>query len=308
MGIVLWKAASFIFIMALGVCLRKAKLFGDDDYNIMVKIVLNVTLPAAIIGNFATMQLDISLLLVVVLGLLCNLLMVGLGFLISRRRPDEDKAFYMLNLSGYNIGAFMIPYAQSFLGPVGVVTACMFDTGNAVICTGGGYVLASMALSKKDGEKMTAGIMLRRLFSSVPFVTYTTMLIITLAGVRLPDPVFTFLQPIGQANTFVAMFMIGLMFRFEPQGGMLKKAASVVAIRTVFAVCFALFAYFCLPLPLPVRQALAVVIFAPISAAAPPFTVRCGGDSGLTGFANSLSIVVGVVLLTCMMVLIGAMA
>ncbi|MDD3429348.1 MAG: AEC family transporter [Oscillospiraceae bacterium] len=308
MTTVLWKAASFIFIMLLGALMRKAKLFGDNDYAIIIKIVLNITLPAAIIGNFATMKLDFSLLLVIALGFLCNLGMVGIGWLITHKRSDADKALYMLNLSGYNIGAFVIPYAQSFFGPMGVITACMFDAGNAVICTGGGYALTSAALKENNTEKMTLGKIVRRLVSSAPFVTYTTMLILTLAGLRLPDRLFTFISPIGQANTFAAMFMIGLMFRFEPQDGALKKALSIVGIRVLFAVAFALLSYFCLPFPLQVRQALAVVAFAPISVASPAFTVRCGGDSGLAGFTNSLSIAASVILLTCMMLLIGTPA
>ena len=54
----------------------------------------------------------------------------------------------MLNSCGYNIGNFTLPFIQSFLGPVGVITTSLFDTGNACICLGDAYSVASMV---KDG-------------------------------------------------------------------------------------------------------------------------------------------------------------
>ena len=67
---------------------------------------------------------------------------------MEKKSGIDAQAFHMLNLSGYNIGTFVIPFAQSFLGPMGVIAASLFDTGNSAICLGGAYSLASMV---KDG-------------------------------------------------------------------------------------------------------------------------------------------------------------
>ena len=49
MGHVLSKALAFAAIIFLAFVLKKAGLFGPTDYRMMAKVVLNVTLPAAVI-------------------------------------------------------------------------------------------------------------------------------------------------------------------------------------------------------------------------------------------------------------------
>ena len=56
----------------------------------------------------------------------------------------------MLNLPGYNIGTFALPFTQSFLGPVGVLTTSIFDLGNAIICFGASF---SIARAVKEGGR-----------------------------------------------------------------------------------------------------------------------------------------------------------
>ena len=73
---------------------------------------------------------------------------IVLAWLINKKAGKEAQAFAMLNSCGYNIGNFTLPFVQSFLGPVGVITTSLFDTGNACICLGGAYSVASMV---KDG-------------------------------------------------------------------------------------------------------------------------------------------------------------
>ena len=76
MGHVLSKALAFAAIIFLAFVLKKAGLFGPTDYRIMAKVVLNVTLPAAVIVSFATNTLDLSMLLVSLLGFVCNVAML----------------------------------------------------------------------------------------------------------------------------------------------------------------------------------------------------------------------------------------
>ena len=67
-----------------------------------------------------------------------------LGYLINLGKSKEEKAFGVLNLPGYNIGNFTIPFVQSFLGPVGVITTSLFDAGNAFVCLGGAVGVADV--------------------------------------------------------------------------------------------------------------------------------------------------------------------
>ena len=79
------------------------------------------------------------MLVVTLLGFAGGILYIAVAFFMSIGKDREERAFNILNLPGYNIGNFTMPFAQSFLGPVGVVATSLFDTGNAFICLGGAY-------------------------------------------------------------------------------------------------------------------------------------------------------------------------
>ena len=91
MNSALSKAAAAVFIIIAGQLLKKAGLFGREDYKIVAKICLNVTLPAAIIMGFTSFQRDLSLYLVTALGLACNLVMLALVWLATAKKPAEQQ-------------------------------------------------------------------------------------------------------------------------------------------------------------------------------------------------------------------------
>lgn len=141
MTIILLKAFALVLIGFLGYILKTIGFFAPNDYKLISKIVLNITLPAALITSFADFTMNLSLLFVILLGLVCNLIPMLWGLLLSTKRDSGTKAFYMLNISGLNIGAFTLPFVQSFL------SLCHsgyqhVNTGNSIMTTGGTYLTA----------------------------------------------------------------------------------------------------------------------------------------------------------------------
>ena len=124
-----------------------------------------------------------------------------------------------------------------------------------------------------------------------------TMIILAALDIKLPDAVFTLTRPAGQANAFIAMLMIGMMF--EPAGdkALLRETARELAFRYIFATVSALAVYFLMPFELVVRQTLCIVCFAPLSSLAPIYTDRCHGNTELASFTNSMSIAVSLVIM-----------
>ena len=59
---ILARAGCFIAIILMGVLLRRIGFFKREDFHLLSKIVIRITLPAAIITNFAGRELDYSLL------------------------------------------------------------------------------------------------------------------------------------------------------------------------------------------------------------------------------------------------------
>ena len=106
---VLVRAGCFVAIIILGYVLRKINFFKEQDFTVLSKIVLRITLPAAIVTSFAGKKVEPAMLTLSLMGIGIGTIYIGLAFLLNRRRDKEDKVFDIVNLSGYNIGAFTMP-------------------------------------------------------------------------------------------------------------------------------------------------------------------------------------------------------
>ena len=193
---VLTRAGCFAAIIVLGFVLKRLGLFKESDFSVLSTIVLKITLPAAIITNFANKELDPSMFILTLLGVLCGAVYIVLGFLLNLKSNKEQRAFDILNLPGYNIGCFALPFVQSFLGPTGVIATCLFDIGNGFICLGTAFSIAVMV---KDGGRFSLKRVLSTLRKSIPFILYVVMPILCLAPISIPTPITSFAGIIGNS-------------------------------------------------------------------------------------------------------------
>ena len=297
---ILMRACSFIAIIAAGYTLKRIGFFKKEDFGILSRIAIRITLPCAIIVSFSGKVIDPALLSLPLLALAFGGVYIAAGYLSQKAlgRNREEQAFAMLNLAGYNIGTFVIPFVQSFLGPMAVVAISIFDTGNAMICLGGTFSLACMV---KDGSSFSFKRIARALMKSVPFVVYIIMLSMSLMKIPTPAFVLSVAEIGSNANAFMAMLMIGVGFELAAKREHLMTMARIIAIRYSIAVVFALICYFMTPFALEVRQALVILAFAPIGSAVPGFTGEMGGDVGLSSAVNSVSMVISIAIIVSLL-------
>ena len=306
MLIVLSKALAFVLIILIGYICKRRGVFAPTDYQLVSKIVLNITLPCAVISSFAHFQLDLSLLAAVALGLSGNCVMIFVALMLTRRETLAAKIFYIFSLAGYNIGCFTLPFAQAFLTPFAVVALCMFDVGNSIMCTGMTYALTASCIGYADGHKdrFSMKSIAEKLLHSAPFVVYISMLILSLAGVQFPKSVYTFTDIVGAANPFLSMLMIGMMFeiRLDKQAmGYVKELFSVRYLISL--VCAGAFIYFA-PFKQEVNYVIALAFMAPCTIIGPIFVEKLGGNVQLASLFNSMTIITSVILFTCFFLVI----
>ena len=294
---ILIRAGCFVAIILLGFILRRAGLFKEGDFHVLSNITLKITLPASIVVSFAQMDVDPSMLIITALGFGGGVVYILVALLLNARNRDR-RAFDVLNLPGYNIGLFAMPFVQSFLGPVGVVTTSLFDVGNAFICLGGSYGIAS---SIKAGKGFSLGRVLKALLTSVPFLSYVVMIILNLTGVKMPGVVLEFAGIIKGANTFMAMLMIGVGFKITASWSQFGHILKLVIVRYLVAAVLGAAFYFLLPFELEIRKTLVLLAFSPIGAAVPAFTNELKGDTGLSSAVNSICIVCSIVIMTVLL-------
>lgn len=302
MAAVLTKAMAFVAVIIMGYLLKRAGFFHAKDFYLISGIVIKITLPSAIVSNFSRITMDYSLLAMCLIGLFCNFVTIGVGYLMNLNGSKENKAFFMLNMSGYNIGNFTMPFVQSFLSPVGFAATSLFDAGNSVMCTGMTYTLAGMVVGEE--EKPSLKKMIRKLFSSVPFDAYVVMTLLSILSIRLPAVVVSFADTAGGANAFLALFMLGIGFEIRMEKEKLARIIKILSVRYVIAVLLSAGFYFLAPFDLEVRQTLAIVSLGPVASVAPAFTGALNGDVEMASAVNSLSIIISIVAITGALILL----
>lgn len=295
---ILIRAGSFVAIIVLGYVLKRVGFFKEEDFALLSKITIRITLPAAIVSSFAGKQIAPSLLTLSLLGFGGGVLYMAVAFLVNLRSSREKRAFEVLNLPGYNIGTFTLPFAQSFLGSAGVIVTSLFDTGNAFVCLGGAFGIASMI---KDGSGFSCKRLVKKLLTSIPFMCHVLMVALNLARVTIPAPVVSFAGIIGNANAFMAMLMIGVGFKLSGDRSQIGTIVKLLLLRYGIAAVLAVVFYFLLPFELAVRQALVILVFSPIGSAVPPFTAEMKGDVGLSSAINSISIICSIVIIVTLL-------
>lgn len=300
MTAILTRAICFVLLIFLAYALKKKKIFPQDAFKTVSAIVVKITLPCAIVTNFCSTEFDASLFFLAPLGFIGTLTLVAMGYLSARKESPDEKAFQMINHSGYNIGTFALPYLESFVGPTGVIYACMFDIGNSVLCTGGTYALASSV--QNPDNKITIGSLLKKTLSSIPTMTYLLMTILGLLHLSLPQAVQTFFQIPASANGFLAMTMLGLGMELSLNVEHWKKIGRILTTRYACSAVFALVVWFLLPFSYEIRRTLVVLLFAPLASFDPIFTSYCDGDVGLSSEIVSISILTSLFFMTALFV------
>ena len=297
---ILTRAGCFVAIIVLGYVLRKVNFFKEGDFKVLSRIVLKITLPAAIVSSFAGKEIDPTMLAISLIGFGGGVIYMGIAFLLNRRAGKEQQAFEVLNTSGYNIGNFTMPFVQSFLGSAGVIATSLFDVGNAFVCLGGAYGIASII---KGQGKFSIKTIARSLVRSIAFDCYIVMLVLSLLHIALPNPVIEFAGIVGNANAFMAMLMIGVGFKLSGEKSQIGTILRILAVRYSVAIVVALGSYFLLPFPLEMRQAIVILAFSPIASACPAFTGDLKGDVGLASAVNSVSIICSIVFIVSILLI-----
>lgn len=301
MQAIITRALCFLSMVLFSFALKKGALLSREDGYALSRVIMNFTLPMAIISSFSSIELSGYLLVFILFGLLANIILVTIACIICRNGSREDKIYYILSLPAYNIGNFTLPFTSVMLGPVGAVTTCLFDTGNAVQCVGIDYAIAK---AMADGEKKSLPLMLKPLLKVPTFICYLVFITISFLHIPVPSVIFDFASLVAAANGPLAMIMIGLMLEISFDRSAIDKVVKVLLIRYAISLLFSLFFIFVLDVPYEVKKAAVIVVWSPISSAAPAFTLQLKGNTELAGMVNSISLILSLVIIPILVIVL----
>lgn len=301
MGQIILNVVGLFSMILLGFAMKRIGILSKTDGSILSKIILNVTLPAAIILNLAQMEVQISALSLIVIAVAITIGQIGIAFMMTRKDSNALQQFAMYCGSGFNIGNFAIPFAQSFY-PLGIPLISLFDMGNSIMLAGGTTVLIEYLLKKRT--TFEPGKIILNLLRSPTFTVYLVMLVIRSVRWQLPSAFISIVQPIGLANTFLSMFMIGLFLDFRLPKHTTKTVVNILALR--YGSAFVLFGlFYLLPLPTLLKPVLCLLVFAPIPLFGVINSVLAGMEEEAVGFVSSASFLISMPLMTMVLVLFG---
>ena len=276
------KAAILVSFIFCGYTLKQLRLFGRSTFNTISTIVFNITLPSVILVNLNGIHFDTRYLLISVLAIIFNLIMVGMGYATGRTK--DEKAFYMLNMNGYNIGNFALPFVSYFFDSAAVLIVCIFDAGNSLMCLGGAYGLARCVRGEK-GESI-AMILAKTIFSSIPVLSYI------IDWAKIP----------ASANTFLSMLMIGVALGLSLKKEYLHLIYTDVGLRLLTSVVIAAFVYFALDYPMAIKKVIMVLVFAPVAGMACYYTAKMKLKIEVAACISSFYILLSIVVMSAMII------
>lgn len=298
MGTVISNALGLLLMIFLGYLTKRLGILAKADGGTVSRIIIHVTLPAAIIVSLSSLTLSAELLVFILFGFILNVLMILLGGLFSTKSEPLERKFMMYNISGYNIGNFTLPFLQSFF-PIGIPFIALFDIGNSFMLAGGSPVLIDRIAGGDRKEKQNVFYVLAH---SVPFITYVAMLVLRLLDWQLPATLLDMVQRIGNANGFLSMFMIGLYLDLRLPRKAWQTIQRVLLSRYAAALVLVLLLQI-LPLAATHKIVLSVLVLAPIPTFSVINSVQAGVAEETEGFISSLSILISLVLMTAMMLM-----
>lgn len=300
----LQDSAAYLLVLAAGYGLKRLGIFGAEHASVFAKLIMTITLPAAVLKGSASAQLNGVLFLAAGVGFFANVLLLTAAVLVSRKLEGDSRAFCVLNTNTFNIGNFAMPFLSAFTQGQAFAAICMFDMGSALTTFGPNFTVAQAVREGTDRVRIRPGRIVKTLLSSPTFDIYLFILLMHFFHLQLPKPIFDAVSMAAGANTFLAMLTIGILFEFRfPRAGR-DLIFRVLATRYAVCTAAALAVWFWFPGDAEVVRVLTITLFAPIANCTTIFTVQHRCDGAVSAVINSFSMVISVCI---MMILLSVL-
>ncbi|MDB7980148.1 MULTISPECIES: AEC family transporter [Faecalicoccus] len=284
---------SFITIIIIGLVLKKKGILQAKDTHFMSKIIMNLTLPCALISSSKGIQINGYTLMLICFAILANIAIFYLCVFFNKKENKLSIAVMAMNASGFNIGNFAIPVVQAFFNSNALGYILMFDIGNSICGFGLMYYLASNYINANDNFDIKE--LKEKVFKSVPFITYLLIVFAALVHFQLPVFLLNVTSTIGEANIFLSMLYIGLLIDFRFDYSVVYQVFKIMRIRLFGEMVLAV-AVCILPISILIKIALLFCLFTPTTSLTPIYCKKLGSDSSVSAICSTISMIVSILI------------
>lgn len=295
------KISVYLIIIVLAFFLKSIGLVKKEDSAFLGKLIINVSLPAALLVSWNSVSFSGTTLVLSAVAILANSFGLFAGYKLSPKRDPETSAT-MLCVSTYNLGTFLLPFIQLFFPGAGVAFMISFDFGNAIMGLGINYVTAKY-FSSPD-EKLSIKMVFKGLLRSTPLMTYIVLTILQVLHLQLPEYIYEVGSVIAGGNAFLSMFLVGLLVEFHLSREIMHKILTVTFTRIGLNALYIVCVWF-LPIDLLARVVTILCLSGPVATASVVFSQDCGYKGDLVGMVSTLSILIAIPVIVTILMIFG---
>lgn len=296
MSNVLTQTVVYVALLFLGYGFKRAGVFKIEDTKFLKSVILYITMPATAVNGLKDLELQSSFLWCFLIGFVTCAVLLAVGMAVSQKGSPDTKLQYLFSFNSFNVGNFAIPFLTGLISTNGFAALCLFDISVAIFLYGVDY---SLAESRKGGG-FSAKLLVKKIFCSPVTDAYLIMIFLAAVQIRLPGPVLKLAGVAGNANAFLAMLSIGILFEWNLDRKNRKMLFGFFGLRYLVLLLLAAGVIFFVPFPQDIRQAVCVLMMAPVASIAPLLTENAGGNGAKAAQINSVSILLGILMMMAM--------
>jgi predicted permease len=241
------------------------------------------------------MKLDFSLIFLTLGSFAFGILMSLIGVYFFRKETKTLRGTLTMITPGFNIGLFAYPLVESIWGANGLKYFGMFDMGNSLIMFGVCYILASY-FAPNEGD-IDLKIIAKKLFTSIPLMTYIITLIINTCGFHYPSAIIDISKIISKANAPLSLLLLGVYLNFSFDKGYWRNIAKLLSLRYTIGLVIGVSLFLFLPFDSLFRYTLLIGFILPIGTAVIPYAIQFNYDEKLVGTLCNITVIISFIMI-----------
>lgn len=206
-------------VMILGLVLRRKGIVQESGKSLLTDLVINVTLPASILKSFQmefNRQILNSCLVICVVAVLIQIGSYLLGMILYPGFPDNRKKVLQYATICSNAGILGNPIAEGIFGGLGLLYASIYVIPQRVFMWSVGLTYFTEAPDKKT--------LVRKVLSHPCIVSVLIGFVLMVWQIPLPGFFKLTVRTVANANTFLAMMLVGTILAEVPVRELPNKA------------------------------------------------------------------------------------
>ncbi|HBT17272.1 MAG TPA: AEC family transporter [Firmicutes bacterium] len=201
--IVINQVLTLFFILIIGFIARKKAVLTTSLAKGLTDLLLNVTAPLMIITSFQfeySSEMLASAGKILAFSLFVHTFSLLIGMLIYNQYPENMRKVLLFTTIFSNCGFMGFPLLQSIYGKIGVFYGSIFVVGfNVFLWTIGVMIFTG------NRDRAT----LKKLFLNPSLIAVLLGMTTFILSLKIPGPVYTALEVIGEMTTPLSMMIIG---------------------------------------------------------------------------------------------------